>query len=181
MITQIHGETDTESCWILQPTRSMTWPAARRFIFVLCAIGLVIGGTFAYFGMPFVLVFVILELLAIALTFYLVLLAGERREVIRLDDSRVCIETGRRSLEHRVELERAWTRAKLIESGNRCHPARLTIACGRRAIELGRFLTERERRSFAKTLNAALRNAVTSIGDQQLVGFSPSGTPDQYI
>lgn len=134
----------------------MTWREAKRFLVLLTACGALIGACFAASGFSLVIFFILLEVGALSAAFYLVIRDGEQREVVRFDGDRLLIETGRRKLERCTEFNRYWTRVELLESGNRCHPAKLLVSSGRRALELGRFLTETERADFAKTLSDAL-------------------------
>ena len=143
----------------MKPTRSMTWAEAKRFILFIAVVSFTIGGFFMLRGLPLVLPFSGLEVLAVALAFYLVLRDGERREVIRITADSLVIETGKQAIEDRLEFNRFWVRVELRSSRYRYHPSRLVVAAQGQTIELGRFLTEGERKTFARTLiNALAKN-----------------------
>lgn len=156
MVTELKSDAGTDA-WLLRPTRSMTWPEARRFITAVTLVSIAIGTFFLLLGMPLVLPFSGLEAAAVALAFYLVLKDGEQRELIRLDGDQLVIERGSREVEERHEFNRFWVRIDLVAARSRLHPHRLLVASGGNAIELGRFLTEGERESFAQTLINALK------------------------
>lgn len=143
--------------WLLSPTRSMTWPQARRFVAAVTAVSLSIGGLFAWCRLPLVMPFSGIEALAVAAAFYLVLRDGERREIVRVEADRLVIEVGIRHLEQRVEFDRFWVRVDLQRSRYRNHPTRLFVGSHGRAIELGRFLTDSERETFSRLLINALK------------------------
>lgn len=143
--------------WVLQPTRSMTWPQAKRFVLAVTAVSMAIGGFFWSLGMPTVLPFSGLEALAVAAAFYVVLREGERREVIRFDGDRLVIERGTRAVETRLEFNRYWVRVELCGARSRLHPQRLLVGAHGHKVEIGRFLTDGERESFAGMLINALK------------------------
>ncbi|MEQ8232143.1 MAG: DUF2244 domain-containing protein [Gammaproteobacteria bacterium] len=153
--TLAEGDAATPT-WVLSPTRSMTWPQAKRFLLLVAAVSAAIGGFFFALGMPLVLPFSGLEALAVTAAFYVVLREGERREVIRLDGDLLVIERGLRRLEERIEFNRFWVRVALEPAGSRLHPRRLVLRAHGQQLELGRFLTDGERESFARTLINAL-------------------------
>ncbi|MEQ8663001.1 MAG: DUF2244 domain-containing protein [Gammaproteobacteria bacterium] len=143
--------------WVLSPTRSMTWPQAKRFLLGVALVSAAIGGFFFALGMPLVLPFSGLEVAAVSAAFYVVLREGERREVIRLDGDLLVIERGLRRLEERREFNRFWVQVELQAAGSRLHPRRLLVGAHGEQVELGSFLTDGERESFARTLINALR------------------------
>jgi uncharacterized membrane protein len=157
LVTRLDGAEAQEASWELRPTRSMTWTQARRFIFAVAAVSVALGTFFLVMGLPLVLPFSGLEAAAVAAAFYVVLREGERREVIRIKGDQLVIERGTRELEDRFEFNRFWVRVELVAARSRLHPRRLQVAGHGRAVELGRFLTEGERESFALTLISALK------------------------
>jgi uncharacterized membrane protein len=156
MVTQLNRAADEEACWMLKPTRSMSWKQAKRFILLIAIVSLGIGGFFMARGLPLVLPFSGLEILAVGFAFYLVLRDGERREVVRVSGDSLVIETGAQDVEDRIEFNRFWVRVELEGSRYRYHPSRLVVASRGRKVELGSFLTEGERKTFARTLINAL-------------------------
>lgn len=156
MVTELPAEGD-ELAWLLQPTRSMSWAEARWFIAAVTAVSLLIGGVFLALGLPLVLPFSGLEAVAVGVAFYLVLRDGERRELVRLAGDELVIERGSRKLEDRLVFNRFWVSVELAEHPNRWYPRQLRVLARGRYIELGRFLTDGERESFARMLINALK------------------------
>ena len=157
MVTELESNESSGGAWLLRPTRSMTWPEAKRFIALVALMCAAIGGTFAYFGLWLVMPFSGIEVLAVATAFYLVLRDGERRELVRIDGDKLVIETGARKLEQRYEFNCLWVRVHLSRSRYRHHPTRLFIGTHGRAVELGRFLTDTERDRLSRSLINALK------------------------
>lgn len=159
MVTEIETAGDGGNAWLLRPTRSMTWPEAKRFILLVTAMCALIGGTAAWYGLWMVMPFSGLEALAVAAAFYVVLKEGERREYVRIEGDRLVIETGARDVERRYEFNRPWVRVDLRRSRYRHHPSRLFVGTHGRHVELGRFLTDGERETFSRSLiNALMKN-----------------------
>lgn len=157
MVTELDSPDRSDEAWLLRPTRSMSWPQAKRFVLAVTAVCALIGATFAYHGLWLVMPFSGIEALAVAAAFYVVVKEGERRELIRLDDEQLVIETGNRTLEQRYEFNRLWVRVQLRNSRYRHHATRLFVGSHGRAIELGRFLTDSERETFSRSLINALK------------------------
>jgi uncharacterized membrane protein len=155
MVTELESNETSGSVWILRPTRSMSWPQARRFILVVTLVSGSIGGTFAYLGLWMVMPFSGLEALAVAAAFYVVL--RERRELVRIEGDQLIIETGARKLEQRHEFNCLWVRVTLSHSPHRNHPHRLFVGTHGRTFELGQFLTDSERERFSRSLINALK------------------------
>ncbi|MCZ6666184.1 MAG: DUF2244 domain-containing protein, partial [Gammaproteobacteria bacterium] len=76
MVRQLNRVAGEDACWVLKPTRSMSWKQAKRFILFIAIVSFGIGGFFMLRGLPLVLPFSGLEVLAVALAFYLVLRDG---------------------------------------------------------------------------------------------------------
>jgi uncharacterized membrane protein len=157
MVTELESGANHGSAWLLRPTRSMTWPEAKRFILLVTLMCATIGGSFAWFGLWMVMPFCGIEALAVALAFYVVLRDGERRELVRIEGEKLVIETGNRELEQRHEFNSLWVRVDLARSRYRHHPTRLFVGSHGRAVELGRFLTDGERDSLSRSLINALK------------------------
>ena len=61
-----------------------------------------IGGFFYALGLPLVLPYSGIEVIALATAFYVVLRAGQQREVIRIENDDVVVERGRKKIEERI-------------------------------------------------------------------------------
>lgn len=157
MVSELDTDDAAGKVWLLRPTRSMTWPQAKRFIALITTISAFIAGAFASLGYWLVMPFSGLEVLAVAVAFYLVLRDGERREVVRIEGEQLVIEAGRREREQRYEFHCLWVRVQLSRSRYRYHPTRLLLGAHGKAIEVGRFLTDKERETFSQSLVNALK------------------------
>ncbi|MEX2482330.1 MAG: DUF2244 domain-containing protein [Gammaproteobacteria bacterium] len=156
MVTQPDSTAGSPEVWILSPTRSMSWPQAKRFLTAVAAVSLTIGAFFWALGLPLVLPFSGLEAAAVAWAFYVVIRAGERREVVRIEDECLIVERGTKRPEERLEFNRHWVRVELRAASKRLHPSRLLIGVHGRSIEVGRFLAEDERAALSRALINAL-------------------------
>jgi len=155
MVEQLDSPQPGDTIWVVRPTRSLTWPEAKRWLCVISFIPLSSGLLFLWYGIPLVLPFAGLEIALLWGAFYYVAWTGEVREVIRLTPERLIIERGRRGPSERFEYERAWVRIKLDENRG-WHPSRLSATSHGRVSALGSFLTDGERRSLASSLINAL-------------------------
>lgn len=156
MIERITPQRGAGATWIIRPTRSMTWVEAKRWLSVMSLLPLSSGFMFLFFGVPMVLPFAGLEVLALWAAFYYVAWQGEHQEVVSLTDQYVVVEKGRRQLQQRQQFERWWVRVELETTPNRWHASHLRLTSHGQSVELGTFLTESERSALA----AALINAI---------------------
>ena len=95
MVEQLDSPQPGDTIWVVRPTRSLTWPEAKRWLCVISFIPLSGGLLFLWFGIPLVLPFAGLEVALLWGAFYYVAWTGEMREVIRLTPDRLIIERGR--------------------------------------------------------------------------------------
>ena len=152
MISTYSADKDGTAQWVIQPNRSMTWREAKFFVAGVTATCLAIGLYFWYLGYPMVLPFSGLEALAVGVAFYLVLRAGENTEVVTVSARQVIVEKGKREPEQRFSFDRTWANVWLKQSRNRWYPSLLLLGSHGQFVEIGRFLSEGERKSLAKML-----------------------------
>jgi uncharacterized membrane protein len=95
------------------------------------------------------------------------------RETIDISDAEVVIRYARGN-PARVVFPRHWARVKIRRPNSPLHRSRLVIESHGRAYEVGKFLTEEERRQLA----AALRLQIG--GMNQSPALSAAGSPDQF-
>jgi len=141
--------------FILSPNCSLTWREARIVLGVVAGFELAIGTGFFWLGLPLVLPFSGLEVLALVGAFYYCARQGARREVVVIDDERVIVQRGRGEPVQVREFQRAWVRVVLDRQPG-WYPSRLKLCSHGRELEIGEFLLEEERKAFAQNL----RNAV---------------------
>jgi uncharacterized membrane protein len=155
MVTQTpHTATDsgTEHRIELAPNCSLTPQGARLFVGSLALVTFAVAGWFAAQGLWPVLPFAGLEIGLLAWAVRASLRRGSEREVILVSDADVVIERQAPSGSRRTVFPRHWSRVTLRDPRPAPHPSRLTIESHGRACEVGRFLTEDERRRLAARL-----------------------------
>lgn len=136
----------------LAPNCSLTPRGARLFVGSLALLTFAIATFLASRGFWPVLPFAGLEIGLLAWAVRASLRAGARREVIVVSDDSVTVESGPPGRMSLVVFPRHWARVKLRGPQTTQHPSRLLIESHGRACEVGRFLTEEERRSLASRL-----------------------------
>ena len=136
----------------LAPNCSLTPRGARYFVGSLALVTLGIGVYFASRGLWPVLPFAGLEVGLLAWAVRASLRKGSQREVILVSEADVVVERRAPSGSRRTVFPRHWARVTLRGPLASQHPSRLTIESHGRACEVGRFLTEDERRSLAARL-----------------------------
>ena len=136
----------------LAPNCSLTPQGARLFVGSLALVTFAVAGLFAARGLWPVLPFAGLEIGLLAWAVHASLRRGSEREVILVSDADVVVERQTPGGSRRTVFPRHWARVTLRDPQPAPHPSRLTIESHGRACEVGRFLTEDERRRLAARL-----------------------------
>ncbi|HTT07589.1 MAG TPA: DUF2244 domain-containing protein [Gammaproteobacteria bacterium] len=157
MIYENPGRETSPCQFVLAPNQSLRWEDVRRVIAAMTAVALTIGLAFCYAGLTLVLPFSGLEILALAAALYYCQRRGAAREVLRVDDREVVIESGHRRPENVRTFQRAWVRVSLYKPAVDWYPSRLMLGSHGRELEVGKFLTEDERQILAQRLKQVLR------------------------
>ena len=155
MVNQTHdaaADPGTEHRIELAPNCSLTPRGARRFVGGLAAVTFAVAGFFALQGYWPVLPFAGLEIGLLAWAVRASMRHGSEREVILVSESDIVVERLAPSGSRRTVFPRHWARVTLRDPKVAPHPSRLTIESHGRACEVGRFLTEEERRHLAARL-----------------------------
>lgn len=123
-------------------------------VYAVCVVVTVgIGVHFLHVGVPLVLPFSGLEMLALGAAWYWVLCKGTRQEVVRIEPERVVVQVGRGSKYCETVLQRQWVRAVLERPRNMAHGAtRLKLRAHGCEIEIAPFLTDAERLGLGREL-----------------------------
>jgi uncharacterized membrane protein len=136
----------------LAPHRSLT-PRSARWFFASAAAGPLLTGAFcALHGFWPVLPFAGLEIVALAWALWWSMRARNDVQtiVITADEVRIVAREGK--IQVTTVFSRHWTRVKLHTPLSTLHPSRLALESRGRECELGRFLTDVERRELAAQL-----------------------------
>lgn len=139
----------------LRPNSSLTPRQATLIYLSIAAVPMAVAIGFASRGLWPILPFAGLEVLGLGVALALSVRRGRTREYIRLDEQTVQVRKTTWNWfarETEFEFARPWTRVELRKAGLADHPSRLLIRHRTSAVEVGSFLTERERRSLGRRL-----------------------------
>lgn len=99
-----------------------------------------------------------LEIAAVAAALYVSMRRRDDSETIVITRDEVAIEACHRKIQVKTVFPRHWTRVKLRTPLSTLHPSRLVLESRGCVCELGRFLTETERRALAAQLQQLVGN-----------------------
>jgi uncharacterized membrane protein len=142
----------------LVPRCSLTPRGARIFIGIVAATTFAVAGFFALQGFWPVLPFAGLEIGLLIWAVRASMRAGMAREIITVSEAWVTISYRHGPLERSSVFPRHWSRVTLHAPPTALHPSRLVVESRGRACEVGRFLTEDERRTLAVRLKQLVGN-----------------------
>ncbi len=146
----------------LAPNCSLSPQGAILFVGSLALVTFSAAGFFAAMGFWPVLPFAGLEIGLLAWAVRTSMRRGAEREIIVVSDESVEIERRGRSGTGKTVFPRHWARVKLRDPLPSLHPSRLTIESHGRTCEIGKFLTEEERRALASRLQKLVGNTSES-------------------
>lgn len=148
---------------VIIPNCSISAAGLWLFYASIAGVTLALASWYALHGFWPVLAFAVLEMLVLGLCLRVCWRHGHYGEIITVSGAQVAVDKGGgRHLEHR-EFSRYWAHLVVRDSGARLHPARLYIRSHGEECEIGRCLTEQERRSLVRRL-AELIGPVGQIG-----------------
>ena len=142
----------------LIPRCSLTPTRARVFVGVVGATTLAIAAVYALRGMWPVLLFAGLEIAVLAWAVWASMRAGSKRETIAIDEQSITIRRIDPAGEDFLVFPRHGSAVKLHAPSTALHPSRLVLESRGAACEVGRFLTEDERRTLAARLKQLVGN-----------------------
>ena len=154
----VPGVDGSERVFELMPHRSLTPKTARIFIGLVAAPTFAVALMFTAQGFWPVLPFAGLEIGLLIWAVRASMRSGLERETITVShDSVIIRHWDRRGVQSAV-FPRHWSRVTLHAPLAALHPSRLVLESRGRACEVGRFLTEDERRSLAVRLKQLVGN-----------------------
>jgi uncharacterized membrane protein len=142
----------------LAPHCSLTPRSACVFVATLGGTTFAVATFFAVQGFWPVLPFAGLEIGLLAWAVRASMRSGSQREVISISEESVTVEWHGPQVDRVSVFPRHWVRVKLLAPLAALHPARLVLESRGRICEVGRFLTEDERRSLAVRLKQLVGN-----------------------
>jgi uncharacterized membrane protein len=143
----------------LTPRQSLTPTGARVFTAIVGATILAVALPFAARGLWPVLVFAGLAIALLAWAVRASLRAASKRETIDIDERAISVRCSGPGGEHFSVFPRYGSKVKLHAPSTALHPSRLVLESPGQACEVGRFLTEDERRTLAARLQQLVGNA----------------------
>ena len=156
MVTNIDHDLPKLQQFIVRRNQSLSWRGNKLFIYFMATISLGIAGMFALQGLWLILPFAGLEILALTIGLYMCSLRCRDQEVVTISDDVVTVEKGRQNPKEAWQFERAWIKLELIKSPLQGHPSKLLIRCKGKETEIGRCLTNDERKGLSGSLAQAL-------------------------
>ncbi len=146
---------------ILRPNQSWSWRANLYFLYVLMAVSLTIGISFAWRGMWMILPFTVLELSVLVSCLWYCVRRGYRQQVITVQPEKVWVEFGHFANVPRKTLERVYDRFHTrfqVEPAR--HPWRnksVYVRCRGEHLQIGAFLNEEELDLLIRRLREVVR------------------------
>ena len=137
---------------------SLTTTQARWFLLTVAIGPMLAAGFCVYLGFWPVLPFAGLELMLLWLALHWSQQQGQRRELISITAQHVTIAAQLGEFQANTRFPRHWTKVKLGVPHSALRPCRLSIESQGRACEVGKFLTDDERRLLAKRLQQLIGN-----------------------
>jgi len=157
----------------LAPHCSLTPRGAALFFGLVCLLTFGIAAVFTVLGFWPVLPFAGAEMLLLGWALKANMDRRHERECIDISETEIVVEYAR-GTPQRVVFPRHWARVKIRRPKSPLHRGQLVIESHGRAHEVGKFLTEEERRQLA----AELRRLIG--GMNQSPALPGSGSPDQF-
>jgi uncharacterized membrane protein len=142
----------------LVPRCSLTKRSARVFLGTVAANTFAVAAFFTWQGFWPVLPFAGLEIAVLTWAVYASMRKGQERETITITTDSVTVEQCLRHKQQTSVFPRHWAKVKLHAPSTALHPSRLTLESHGRVCEVGRFLTEDERRGLAVRLKQLVGN-----------------------
>lgn len=146
-----------DCCVVIRPNCSLSWQGTVAVYCGICLVSLTISLGFSLLGFWPILPFAGLELIALAISFYVCAVRNSTREVISIQGATVAVQKGRREPRESTQFQRAWARVELTKPEQRGYPTRLLICSHGRSVEIGHCLSDIERSQLAEDLRRWLR------------------------
>jgi len=156
LVTDIDHQPSAQKQFIVRRNQSLSWRGNKLFIYFMAAVSFGIAGMFALKGLWLILPFAGLEILALTLGLYMCSLRCRDQEVVTIADDFVTVEKGRVKPSQAWQFERAWVNLELVKPPLQGHPSKLLIRSKGNETEIGKCLTNDERKTLSVSLAKAL-------------------------
>ena len=157
MVTETHNTEQASFRFLIRANCSMT---RKSFITVygsLAVVSLSVALRFWFLGMWLILPFTLLELGLLGGILYYLWSRRDDVEVITITDGQIRVEQRDRKGSREWTLPHYWARVELQRSKHRNHPTRLILRSHGKEEEIGRCLTDEERKTLASELRHAIK------------------------
>ena len=149
--TDIDDQTHTGSI-VLRPNASFTWQANLYVLYFLMSVSLTIGIGFAFMGAWMILPYSLLEIAVLTICIYLCVQKCNRQEVITVKEHEVTIAKGIRNPSEIWHYQRLWAKFLVKPAPHPWEDQKVSIRSHGKELELGSFLTRREKNSLVAHL-----------------------------
>lgn len=158
-----------ETRLVIGPNASLDRRGAWLALGVMSTVVFGIAGLLASYGLWPVFPFAGLEMLALGLALRVSLRRNRYREVLTFSADRLAIEFGAvgNGASSCVEMPRHWTRVQLVAGARRMDPSRLVLNCSGQRVEIGRCLTDDDRRRLFDRIQQLLSSPTRLAGQAQ--------------
>lgn len=150
---------------IIRPNASLTWHQVQLWFAAIAFVSMTIASVFALMGAWLILPFAGLEMLALAVTFYLCARRGQLQEVITVQDGHIVIERGRDYPQLSYKFYAAWSKIVVKNNVAKSNLTQVVLRAHGKELEIGRFLGDDERKELAHTLSRWVNGIDTEIYD----------------
>lgn len=134
------------------PNRSLTARSATVFYLSIVVPPLAIASLFAMAGFWPILTVAGVEVAILGAALWWTMRKTKTRELIEIDERNVLIRKCYPDRDEKHEFSRHWTQVSLVRSESRHWPSRLVLRSKGRSVEIGSFLTDRERDGLKQRL-----------------------------
>lgn len=145
------GDPGSHGCLVLQPNASPSWLGALILFACVAIPSLSLSLYLGFSGFWYFLPVSLAVLAGLAAGLWVGYWRTQLREVVSVEGESIAIERGHHHPEERHEFQRGWAQV-VIEPADRQDHNRLYIRSHGRAVEIGAFLDDEERRDVAQKL-----------------------------
>ena len=141
---------------IMRPHPPSSWRANLWIAGFVAVLTLSFAVGFALAGAWLIVPFAGLEIAALFGLLYYVSVKTRIQEVILFNDNEVRVQRGRRWPASEWNCQRFWCRLHVYSPPHPWYSSQVRLRCHGQEMELGQFLSERDRRALIRNLNAFL-------------------------
>lgn len=139
---------------ILRPHPPSSWQTNLWVAGIAALLCLTFAIGFALAGAWLILPFAGLEIMALFGLLYYVALKTRVQEVILFNDTEIRVQRGRRWPIQEWYCQRFWCRLQVDAPTHPWYSSRIRLCCHANAVEIGRFLSDRDKQALIRNLNA---------------------------